>query len=120
MALYKGHSPAILDAGGAGPHSVTTQGGLAVARVIRTVCAHDCPDMCSILAHVEDGRLLRVEGDPAHPVTAGFLCAKVSREPELVHSRERVLTPLRRTGSKGIGRFAPIGWDAALDEIVGR
>ena len=91
-----------------------------MTRVIRTVCAHDCPDMCSILAHVEDGRLVRVEGDPAHAVTAGFLCAKVSREPELVHSRERVLTPLRRTGPKGAGRFAPISWEAALAEIVAR
>lgn len=73
-----------------------------------------------MLAHVEDGRLVRVEGDPAHAVTAGFLCAKVSREPELVHSRERVLTPLRRTGPKGAGRFAPISWEAALAEIVAR
>ena len=91
-----------------------------MARVIRTVCAHDCPDMCSILAHVEDGRLARVEGDPDHPVTAGFLCAKVSREPELVHSPERVREPLRRCGPKGAGRFTPVTWEQALDEIVTR
>ncbi|MBI2204927.1 MAG: molybdopterin-dependent oxidoreductase [Candidatus Rokubacteria bacterium] len=88
--------------------------------VIRTVCAHDCPDMCSLLAHVEDGRLVRIEGDPDQPFTAGFACAKVNREPELVHSPERVLTPLRRVGAKGDGRFAPVSWDAALDEIVAR
>ena len=88
--------------------------------VIRTVCAHDCPDMCSILAHVEDGRLIRVEGDPDQPFTAGFVCAKVRREPELVHSPERVGTPLRRTGPKGAGRFAPVSWAAALDELVER
>ena len=88
--------------------------------VIRTVCAHDCPDMCSLLAHVEAGRLVRVEGDPAQPYTAGFVCGKVNREPELVHSTERVLTPLRRVGTKGEGRFAPIGWDEALDEIAVR
>ena len=88
--------------------------------VIRTVCAHDCPDMCSLLAHVEHGRLLRVQGDPTQPYTAGFACAKVNREPELVHSDDRVLTPLRRVGRKGDGRFAPIGWEEALDEIVGR
>ena len=91
-----------------------------MATVIRTVCAHDCPDMCSLLAHVEHGKLVRIEGDPAQPYTAGFACAKVNREPELVHSAERVLTPLRRVGAKGAGRFAPIGWDEALDEIVGR
>ncbi len=88
--------------------------------VIRTVCAHDCPDMCSILAHVEDGRLVRVEGDPDQPFTAGFVCAKVRREPELVHSPERVRTPLRRTGPKGAGEFRPVSWDEALDELTAR
>jgi len=92
-----------------------------VTTVIRTVCAHDCPDMCSILAHVEDdGRLVRVEGDPDQPFTAGFVCAKVRREPELVHSPERVRTPLRRTGPKGSGQFAAVGWDEALGELVDR
>jgi anaerobic selenocysteine-containing dehydrogenase len=88
--------------------------------VIRTVCAHDCPDMCSILAHVEDGRLVRVEGDPDQPFTAGFVCAKVRREPELVHSPDRVRTPLRRTGPKGSGQFKAVGWDEALGELVDR
>ena len=88
--------------------------------VIRTVCAHDCPDMCSILAHVEDGRLVRVEGDPDQPFTAGFVCAKVRREPELVHSVDRVRTPLRRTGPKGAAEFQPVSWAEALDELVGR
>jgi anaerobic selenocysteine-containing dehydrogenase len=87
---------------------------------IRVVCAHDCPDMCSLLAHVEDGRVIRVEGDPDQPFTAGFACAKVNRDAELVHSPERLATPLRRVGAKGEGRFAPITWDAALDEIVSR
>jgi anaerobic selenocysteine-containing dehydrogenase len=85
---------------------------------IRTVCAHDCPDMCSILAHVEDGRVVRIEGDPEHPFTAGFACGKVNRDTGLVHSPERLTTPLRRTGRKGEGKFAPITWDTALDEIV--
>jgi anaerobic selenocysteine-containing dehydrogenase len=91
-----------------------------VVTVIRTVCAHDCPDMCSLLAHVEDGRLIRVQGDPDQPFTAGFVCAKVNREPELVHSPDRVKTPLRRVGPKGAGQFTAVSWDAALDEIVSR
>ncbi|HXJ79746.1 MAG TPA: molybdopterin-dependent oxidoreductase [Candidatus Methylomirabilis sp.] len=86
--------------------------------MIRTVCAHDCPDMCSILAHVENGRLVKVQGDPDQPFTAGFVCAKVNREPDLVHSPDRVRTPLRRIGAKGEARFSPITWDEALDEIV--
>jgi len=87
---------------------------------VRVVCGHDCPDMCSLLAHVEDGRVVRVEGDPDQPFTAGFACAKVNRDAELVHSSERIATPLRRVGAKGEGRFTPITWDAALDEITSR
>ena len=85
---------------------------------IRTVCAHDCPDMCSLLAHVENGRVVRVEGDPEQPFTAGFACGKVNRDADLVHSPERLTTPLRRVGRKGEGTFVPIAWDQALDEIV--
>jgi anaerobic selenocysteine-containing dehydrogenase len=87
---------------------------------IRTVCAHDCPDMCSLIAHVENGRVTKLEGDPDQPFTAGFACAKVTRDVELVHSPQRLTTPLRRTGRKGAGEFAPISWDAALDEITAR
>src|SRR4051794_27659083 len=87
---------------------------------VRVVCAHDCPDMCSLLAEVEDGRVLRIKGDPEQPFTAGFACAKVNRDMELVHSPERIQTPLRRTGAKGEGKFAPISWDEALDEIASR
>jgi anaerobic selenocysteine-containing dehydrogenase len=89
-------------------------------QTIRVVCGHDCPDMCSLLAEVEDGRVVRVKGDPDQPYTAGFACAKVNRDAELVHSPARIATPLRRTGAKGGRDFAPIGWDEALDEIVGR
>ncbi len=87
---------------------------------VRVVCAHDCPDMCSLLAHIEDGWVIRIEGDPDQPFTNGFACAKVNRDAELVHSPERLSTPLRRVGAKGEGRFVPIGWDQALDEIVTR
>ncbi len=85
---------------------------------VRVVCAHDCPDMCSLLAHVEEGRVVRIEGDPGQPFTAGFACGKVNRDAELVHSPERLATPLRRTGPKGAGQFAPITWDQALHEIT--
>ena len=88
--------------------------------VLRTVCAHDCPDACSVLVTIEAGRVVRTVGDPQHPFTRGFLCGKVNRYAERVHSPERLLTPLRRVGAKGEGQFAPITWDEALDEIVSR
>ena len=52
---------------------------------VRVVCAHDCPDMCSLIAHVEAGQVVRVQGDPDHPYTAGFACGKVTRDADLVN-----------------------------------
>ncbi|MDO5624825.1 MAG: molybdopterin oxidoreductase family protein [Pseudomonadota bacterium] len=83
-------------------------------------CPHDCPDTCALITTVEDGRAVRVRGNPAHPATGGVLCTKVSRYAERTHHPERILTPLRRVGRKGEGRFVPITWDAALDEIAAR
>ena len=73
-----------------------------------------------MLVTVAGGRAIRVAGDPAHPVTQGFLCAKVNRYVERTYHEDRLRTPMRRTGPKGSGRFAPIGWDEALDEIAAR
>ena len=87
---------------------------------VRVVCGHDCPDMCSLLAYVENGRIHRIAGDPKQPFTAGFACAKVNRDAELVHSSARLKTPLRRRGPKGKGEFVAINWDDALDEITDR
>ncbi|MFI5001526.1 MAG: molybdopterin-dependent oxidoreductase, partial [Reyranellales bacterium] len=87
---------------------------------VRVVCAHDCPDMCSLIAHVEDGKVVRVQGDPDHPYTAGFACGKVNRDADLVNSPERIKTPLKRSGPKGSGQFKPISWDEALDEIAAK
>lgn len=93
---------------------------MSTTRILRTVCPHDCPDACSILVTVTDHKVLRTAGDPDHPVTRGFLCGKVNRYAERVHSPERLLQPLRRIGPKGEGAFAPVSWEAALDEIVQR
>ncbi len=86
----------------------------------RVVCGHDCPDMCSLLAHIEGGKVTRISGDPDQPFTAGFACTKVNRDAELVHSPDRIATPLRRVGAKGGRDFKPISWDDALDEITTR
>jgi len=94
--------------------------GSATPQVRRSVCALDCPDTCSLLVTVKDGRGVRLRGDPAHPVTRGFLCAKVARYLEREYSPMRLLHPLRRTGTKGEGKFERIGWEEALDEIAFR
>jgi anaerobic selenocysteine-containing dehydrogenase len=91
-----------------------------VMEQIRVTCAHDCPCMCSLIATVDDGRIVRIAGDPEQPFTDGFACAKVNRDAEIVHSPLRLATPMRRTGPKGSGDFAPISWVAALGEIETR
>jgi anaerobic selenocysteine-containing dehydrogenase len=95
-------------------------GARTAVPTVRTVCAHDCPDMCSLLVTVEGDRVVKVAGDPDQPFTAGFACAKVNHDAALVHAPDRIATPLRRVGPKGAGTFAPIGWDDALDEITAR
>ena len=88
--------------------------------IVRGACPHDCPDTCAMLVTVENGRAVRVAGDPAHPFTAGFLCAKVNRYIERTYHADRLTQPLRRLGPKGSGRFQPISWDEALDEVARR
>ncbi|MBA4158483.1 MAG: molybdopterin oxidoreductase family protein [Gemmatimonadetes bacterium] len=88
--------------------------------IIRGACPHDCPDTCAMLVHVQDGRAVRVQGDPDHPVTQGFLCTKVNRYVERTYHADRLTTPMRRVGAKGEGRFEPAGWDEALDDIANR
>ncbi len=73
-----------------------------------------------MLITVENGRATHIAGDPDHPVTQGFLCAKVNRYIERTYHDDRLRTPLRRTGAKGSGQFAPISWNEALDEIAER
>ena len=69
---------------------------------------------------VEDGRAVRVHGDPEHPPTHGALCTKVSRYAERTYHQGRVLHPMRRVGAKGSGRFERVGWDQALTDIAAR
>jgi anaerobic selenocysteine-containing dehydrogenase len=89
-------------------------------RVVRGGCPHDCPDACATLTTVEGGRATRIAGDPEHPFTNGFLCAKVNRYLERTYHRERLLYPLRRAGRKGSGSFVRVSWDEAIDEIAER
>jgi len=88
--------------------------------VVRGACPHDCPDTCALRVTVDNGRVVRVQGDPDHPPTHGALCAKVSRYAERTHSPDRVLHPLKRVGPKGGGQFERITWDEALDTVATR
>jgi len=91
-------------------------------RVVHAACPHDCPDACGVLITIEDGRATKIQGDPEHPVTRGFLCAKVAKYLDRVYSPERVLYPMKRVKPKGPAdaAFERISWDEALDEIAHR
>ncbi|HZU02521.1 MAG TPA: molybdopterin oxidoreductase family protein [Ktedonobacteraceae bacterium] len=87
---------------------------------VRGACPHDCPDTCSMLITVEDGRAVAVRGNPDHPFTRGGLCVKVNNYTDRVYSPDRVLYPLLRTGPKGSKQFQRISWGLALEEISSR
>ena len=99
-------------------------------RVVHTVCSHDCPDSCGVLVTVNaEGRAIKLQGDPAHPVTRGFLCGKVAKYLDRVYSPERILYPLRRKPGAAKGplvrgreheAFERVSWDEALDGITAR
>jgi anaerobic selenocysteine-containing dehydrogenase len=91
-------------------------------RTVTGVCPHDCPDSCGWHVTVEDrptgAVAVKLRGNPDHPFSQGELCPKVNRYLERVHSPDRVLTPLRRVGAKGEGKFEPTTWDDALAHIA--
>jgi anaerobic selenocysteine-containing dehydrogenase len=80
-------------------------------------CPHDCPDTCSMVYEVEDGKLIGVKGNADHPMTRGGLCVKLKDYEKRHYHPDRLLYPLRRTGPKGSKQFERISWDEALDEI---
>lgn len=87
---------------------------------VHGVCPHDCPDTCGLISEVENGRVVRFYADGGHPVTQGWLCAKVRPYLDHVYHPDRLRHPLRRTGPKGSGQWQRISWQEALDEIGAR
>src|SRR5579871_6110988 len=103
----------------------------AKVKTVHTVCTHDCPDSCGVLVTVDEltGRAVRVQGDPTHPVTRGFLCGKVAKYLDRVYAPDRILYPLRRKPGAAKGprprgqeheAYERVSWDDALDEIAAR
>jgi len=89
-------------------------------KVLPSVCALDCPDACAIRLTIDRGKVVKLQGDPNHPITQGFACVKMARYPERQEHPDRLLFPMKRSGRKGSGSFERISWDQALDEISGR
>lgn len=82
--------------------------------VIRTLCS-GCHCDCGVLAHVKNGRVVKLEGDPNHPKNEGSLCPKGLSAIQFLYHPDRILHPLRRTGKRGEGQWQRISKDEALD-----
>ncbi len=96
------------------------QSTFAPEHTVETVCPLDCPDSCSLVATVQNGRLTTLDGTHANPVTAGYICAKVRRFGERVYGPDRLLHPMVRKGPKGLASFSRVSWDEALGLIADR
>ncbi|SDF84654.1 Anaerobic selenocysteine-containing dehydrogenase [Terriglobus roseus] len=103
----------------------------SATRTVHVTCSLDCPDSCGIIATVDNAteRVVRITGDPEHPVTRGFLCGKVARYLDRVYAPDRLLHPMKRKANvpKGplkhgeeFAAFERISWDEALDTIAQR
>lgn len=88
--------------------------------IVPSVCSLDCPDQCGLLIHKKDGKIVKIEGDPDHPVTQGNICNKVRHMAERLYDPKRLRQPMKRVGAKGEGRFEPIGWEEAIDTITAK
>lgn len=86
----------------------------------KTICPYDCPTSCGLVADTDGSRILKVKGDPDDPVSRGLICNKMQHYEASIHSSRRILTPLRRAGDKGEGRFVPVSWDEAVGEITSK
>ena len=86
--------------------------------IFPSVCSLDCPDQCGLLVHKKDGKIVKIEGDPNHPVTDGKICNKVRNMPARINDENRLKYPLKRIGAKGEGKFARISWEEAIETIT--
>jgi anaerobic selenocysteine-containing dehydrogenase len=82
-----------------------------------SVCSLDCPDQCSLRVHKKDDKIVKIEGDPKHPVTQGAICNKVRHMTERIYDPKRLQYPMKRTGPKGSGQFERISWEEATQTI---
>ncbi|PLT32952.1 molybdopterin oxidoreductase family protein [Bacillus sp. V5-8f] len=88
--------------------------------IFPSVCSLDCPDQCGLLLHKKDGKIIKVEGDPTHPVTKGNICNKVRNMTARLYDPKRLKYPLKRVGAKGEGKFERITWKEAIETITSK
>ncbi len=94
--------------------------GSNIVRTTTWSAGPGCHGGCGVLAHIKDGKLVKIEGDPDHPWNQGRLCARALAMTQYVENRDRLRKPLRRVGERGEGKWEEISWDEAFDLIEAR
>lgn len=87
--------------------------------IVKSICRM-CHGVCGVHVHVEDGRVVKVTGDPEHPMSRGYICSKGRASPDLLYHPDRLRHPLRRVGKRGGNRWERISWDEALEQTAER
>lgn len=87
--------------------------------ILKSVC-RSCHGGCGVLLHIENGRLVKVEGDRESPLSHGRLCPIGTATLDIVYHPARLKYPMRRQGPRGSCHWKRVSWDAALDEIAER
>ncbi len=90
---------------------------MAPEKIVKTTC-QACDRSCGILCHVKDGKIVKIEGDPGHPVSGGMVCPKGIAQTQVFYHPDRLKYPLKRIGERGEGKWQRILWDEALDTIA--
>jgi anaerobic selenocysteine-containing dehydrogenase len=94
--------------------------GSVERRIVQTTtwsAGPGCHGGCGVLAHIEDGRLVKIEGDPKHPWNQGRLCARCLAMVQYAYHPDRLTSPLKRVGERGEGKWQEISWDEAFDLV---
>jgi anaerobic selenocysteine-containing dehydrogenase len=99
-------------------HNDAWKGGI-MEKVVRTCCQSSHSE-CGVLVHVKDGKVTKIEGDPNHPFTRGYVCVKAQAQPQLIYHPDRVTYPMKRAGERGGGKWKRVSWEEALDDIAAK
>jgi anaerobic selenocysteine-containing dehydrogenase len=94
--------------------------GVKIVRTTTWSAGPGCHGGCGVLAHIKDGKLIKIEGDPDHPWNQGRLCSRCLAMTQYVHHRDRLTHPLKRVGERGEGKWQEISWGEAFDLIEAR
>ncbi len=88
-----------------------------IEKTYKSIC-RICHGGCGVIVSVQNGKVVKVKGDPASPMNKGWMCIKGVMTPEIANHPDRLRTPLLRKGKRGGMQWESISWERALEEIA--